>query len=64
MPDQESTKAKTTGPTLNPGDEGAPGTPGVAENTCRECGGTGKINAQPCQKCGGTGIVQEGISGA
>ncbi len=36
-------------PKLNPGDEGAPGTPGTGENVCPDCSGTGRIDAQACQ---------------
>jgi hypothetical protein len=53
---QEGTK-------LNPGDEGDLGTPGMAENVCRECKGTGKIGAVECPICGGTGVVYEEIGG-
>jgi hypothetical protein len=59
-----ASKASPTGPKLNPGDQAAPGTPGVAENVCPDCRGTGKITAAPCQTCGGTGVVQEGVGGA
>jgi RecJ-like exonuclease len=51
-------------PKLNPGDEGAPGTPGTGENVCPDCRGTGRIEAQACQTCGGTGKVIEGVGGA
>jgi DnaJ-class molecular chaperone len=54
---QEGTK-------LNPGDEGDPSTPGMAENVCRECKGTGKIGAVECPICGGTGVVYEEMGGA
>jgi hypothetical protein len=50
-------------PKLNPGDQGKPGTPGTGENTCPDCGGSGKIGAQLCQTCGGTGKVIEGVGG-
>jgi DnaJ-class molecular chaperone len=54
---QEGTK-------LNPGDQGQPGTPGMAENVCRECSGTGKLGATECPNCGGTGKVMEEMGGA
>jgi DnaJ-class molecular chaperone len=40
-----------------PGDEVAPGTPHSGENTCRRCGGTGKLDERPCPDCDGTGKV-------
>jgi DnaJ-class molecular chaperone len=54
---QEGTK-------LNPGDEGDPSTPGMAENVCRKCNGTGKIGGVECPICGGTGVVLEEMGGA
>jgi hypothetical protein len=48
---------------LNPGDEGPEDGPGVGENTCRVCQGTGRLNGGECVTCGGTGIVEEGIGG-
>jgi DnaJ-class molecular chaperone len=39
------------------GDEVAPATPQSAENTCRRCGGTGKLDERPCPDCNGTGKV-------
>ena len=53
----------TGGAALNPGDEAAPGTPGTGENVCRECKGSGQLEAKPCPVCGGTGKVVEGVSG-
>ncbi|MBW3559514.1 MAG: hypothetical protein KY449_07055 [Proteobacteria bacterium] len=51
-------------PVLNPGDDAAEGTPGVGENTCRVCRGTGRLEGgAQCQTCGGTGVVEEGIGG-
>jgi len=52
------------GTKLNPGDQGQPGTPGMAENVCRECNGTGKIGATECPSCGGSGKVLEEMGGA
>lgn len=49
---------------LNPGDQAPPGTPGIGENICRECKGSGRIGNRPCPNCGGTGIVMEEIGGA
>jgi hypothetical protein len=48
---------------LNPGDQGEAGTPGVGENVCPECKGSGRIGAASCQNCGGTGKIMEGIGG-
>ena len=59
-----SSTVKQDGTKLNPGDEGAPGTPGVAENVCRTCNGTGKVGAVECPTCGGTGKVLEELGGA
>jgi DnaJ-class molecular chaperone len=42
---------------VNPGDEAPAGTPGTGENTCRDCGGTGRVNETPCPGCGGSGKV-------
>ena len=65
----ESTKAPSTvhqeGTKLNPGDEGDPSTPGMAENVCRTCNGTGKIgDSAECPICGGTSVVLEEMGGA
>ena len=51
-------------PSLNPGDEAAPGMPGTGEDTCPTCDGTGRVNGAPCPDCGGTGMVIQGIGGA
>ncbi|KUY95197.1 hypothetical protein WS50_18670 [Burkholderia territorii] len=48
---------------LNPGDEGPPDAPGVGEDACSVCRGTGMIEGQPCTVCGGTGKVLQGIGG-
>jgi DnaJ-class molecular chaperone len=56
--DRTKTRAK-----LNSGDQAKPGTPGTGENTCPDCGGSGRLGAQPCRTCGGTGRIIEGISG-
>jgi RecJ-like exonuclease len=54
----------TPEPSLNPGDEAAPGTPGAGEDTCPKCKGSGKLdNGTPCPECGGTGKIMEGIGG-
>ncbi|GGK49066.1 hypothetical protein [Salinarimonas ramus] len=55
--------AETVKP-LSPGDEAAPGTPGVGENVCPDCKGTGRLQDRECPTCGGTGVVEEGVGGA
>ena len=59
----EETQPAGSNPTINPGDQAAPGTPGTGENVCPECKGSGQVNAAPCRTCGGTGVVIEGVSG-
>ena len=60
----QSSTVQQNEPKLNPGDQGELGTPGIGENVCRECKGTGKIGAVECPTCGGTGVVKEEIGGA
>ncbi|WP_269502073.1 hypothetical protein [Burkholderia sp. IMCC1007] len=48
---------------LNPGDEGPPDAPGVGEDLCTVCRGTGLVEGQACTVCGGTGKVLQGIGG-
>ena len=55
MSDMETTK---------PGDEAPLDQPGVGENVCPECGGSGELNGKTCEACAGEGTVAEGISGA
>ncbi|MDR6821052.1 DnaJ-class molecular chaperone [Neorhizobium sp. 2083] len=50
-------------PTRN-SDEVPEGTPGGAENICRRCAGSGKINGGGCPDCGGTGKVLTPVGGA
>lgn len=50
-------------PPLNPGDEGEPDAPGVGEDLCRACQGTGKVEGAQCAICGGTGKVLQGVGG-
>ena len=59
----QSQNPASGGPKVNSGDDAAPGVPGTGENTCPDCGGSGKINSAPCKTCGGTGKVVEGIGG-
>ncbi|CAB3793501.1 hypothetical protein [Paraburkholderia fynbosensis] len=47
----------------NPGDEGPPDVPGVGEDLCAACHGTGKVEGSRCVVCGGTGKVLQGIGG-
>ena len=53
---------KSTAP--NPGDEAPPGTPGIGEDVCPECHGTGRIRGVRCENCGGTGKIVRAIGGA
>ncbi|MFM0237677.1 hypothetical protein [Paraburkholderia phytofirmans] len=48
---------------LNPGDEALPDAPGVGEDTCATCRGTGTVDGKQCAMCGGTGKVLQGIGG-
>lgn len=53
-----------TDPTLNPGDDASPGTPGAGEDICDACAGRGTLaDGKPCPQCGGTGRVMEGVGG-
>jgi hypothetical protein len=44
-------------------DEVPPGTPGAAENICRRCSGTGRIDGETCPDCAGTGVVTTPVGG-
>ena len=51
-------------PALNPGDDAPEGTPGVGENLCRACNGSGRLQGgAECPTCLGTGVVEEGVGG-
>ena len=63
MGERDASDKTRSGGKVNPGDQAAPGTPGTGENTCPDCGGSGKLGAKPCPTCGGTGKVVEGVSG-
>lgn len=39
-------------------------TPYAAENTCRACAGSGKIDGETCSECGGSGKVLTPVGGA
>ncbi len=41
-----------------------PTTPFVAENVCRKCGGTRKLNGSPCPYCDVSGKVVTPVGGA
>jgi DnaJ-class molecular chaperone len=41
-----------------------PGTPYSAENVCRHCAGSGKIDGEPCPECDGSGKVTTPVGGA
>ncbi|MGO4570924.1 hypothetical protein [Microvirga sp. 2TAF3] len=64
MPKRPEKRAVPGQPKLNPGDQAPPRTPGIGENICRECQGSGRIGTKPCPNCGGTGVVLEEIGGA
>jgi RecJ-like exonuclease len=49
--------------TPNPGDEAPADAPGVGEDLCRACHGSGKVEGAQCAVCGGTGKVLQGIGG-
>ena len=56
--------ATVNDPSLNPGDEAKPGTPGAAEDICDKCSGKGQLaSGATCTACGGTGKVMRGIGG-
>ena len=40
-----------------PADEVQPGTPQSGDNTCRRCGGSGRVDDRSCPDCDGTGTV-------
>lgn len=40
------------------------GTPLAAENICRHCAGTGRVNGGQCPECAGTGVVLTPVGGA
>ena len=44
-------------------EEVPPGTPGAAENICRRCSGSGRIDGEPCPDCAGTGVVTTPVGG-
>ncbi|SDD17201.1 hypothetical protein [Paraburkholderia lycopersici] len=61
---QSHKQASGENPTpLNPGDQGPPDAPGVGEDLCSACHGTGLVEGQRCAVCGGTGKVLQGIGG-
>jgi DnaJ-class molecular chaperone len=40
------------------------GTPGLGENICRRCGGSGSLSGSSCPECGGSGKVVTPSGGA
>jgi DnaJ-class molecular chaperone len=48
----------------SPGDQVKPGSKQTAENTCRKCKGTGRLDDKPCPDCGGSGKVTEIVGDA
>ena len=51
-------------PSLNPGDEVAPGTEQSGENVCPRCHGSGRLHGAPCANCRGSGKVIELVGDA
>ena len=51
-------------PQDRPGDETSPVAPQAAENICRACNGTGRLEGKPCPECVGTGKVVETVGDA
>jgi len=41
-----------------------PDTPFSAENVCRRCAGSGRLDGAPCPECGGSGKVVTPVGGA
>lgn len=50
-------------PDLAPGDEAPVGTPGVGEDLCPTCAGSGRLGEGACPDCAGTGVVEKAIGG-
>ncbi|MBW3655786.1 MAG: hypothetical protein KY444_06745 [Gemmatimonadetes bacterium] len=50
-------------PALSPGDDAPEDTPGVGENLCPACSGSGRVQGRECPTCLGAGKVVEGIGG-
>jgi len=59
----DETPAGQRPPGMHPGDELPANAPGAGENTCRACGGSGKLDGGDCRVCGGTGKVIESVAG-
>jgi DnaJ-class molecular chaperone len=57
-------KNKATGKMPGNPDTVPEGTPYAAENICRRCAGTGKLNGEQCTECGGTGKILTPVGGA
>ena len=51
-------------PNQKPGDEASGEAIQTGENTCRRCGGTGRVDGEQCPDCRGTGIVWETLGDA
>ncbi|MEM5403873.1 hypothetical protein [Paraburkholderia unamae] len=62
MQKSRSASEPNEGP-LNPGDEGPPDAPGVGEDLCGACHGTGLVEGERCAVCAGSGRVMRGIGG-
>lgn len=53
----------TNSPDEHPGDEVPPETPSAGENSCPDCGGTGRVGGNECPTCGGDGLITEAVGG-
>ena len=61
-----TTPGGSTGPdgSVTPGADTGAEDPQVGQNTCPDCGGTGRTDAGPCATCGGAGTVEELVGDA
>jgi hypothetical protein len=59
----DNTRLQTSEPTLNPGDEAPPGTPGTGEDVCPDCNGSGRVGDAKCPTCAGRGTIVRGVGG-
>jgi hypothetical protein len=63
MENRTESRMQQDNETMNPGGEAPPDVPGVGEDLCGACHGTGKVEGTRCMVCGGTGKVLQGIGG-
>ena len=59
----QSSTVQQEGTKLNPGDEGAPGTPEWPRTCAASARGQGKLGDVECPTCKGTGKVYEELGG-